>query len=435
VNKVLAPLRDGVLGQRRFQIVFLTQSLVELADQFLIVALAWTVLSTADGAALGLVLACWATPRGIFLLFGGVLVDRVDRRALGAACGVGLAVVVGGIGLLVALHSVTLGELVAAAVVLGLLDGIRLPIGYSLIPLVVEKSDVLDANRWSQLRLWATLTLGPAVGGVLTGFVGAGPALLVTGACYLLGSLFLLRLPALGVERAERTNLGQDFAAGLRVIGRNRQLRLLLPVFAVVNLFVLGITSVGVPLLVKHGLGASATGLGVVSGSFGVGLMLGTAIMPRFPTRLTSTMAGLFCLFVLSDGFLAATGLSPSIAVACVLFGLSGFFLGPASASYQAILQTSTPQEYLGRVTSMSRATSFGLEPLSAGLTGVVSRTVAVGWVIVVGGLAAVAVDVTAALRGRALDREALSDNDIPIGDIPIGELSVPADPETEPAG
>jgi DHA3 family macrolide efflux protein-like MFS transporter len=405
VHKLLAPLARSVLAQRRFQVVFVAQSLVELADQILMVAIAWAVLSSADGAALGLVLACWAIPRGLFLLFGGVLADRVDRRALGAACGVGLAVIIGCLGVLAMVGSVPLGLWVSAAVLLGLLDGVRLPIGYSLIPLVVAKSDVLDANRWSQLRLWATLTLGPAAGGVLTGFSGAGTALLTTAGCYLLGGVLLLRLPPLGIERTERTNLGQDFAAGFRLIVRNPRLRLLLPVFTAVNLFILGITSVGVPLLVKQGLGASATGLGVVTGSFGIGLMVGTALMRMLPDRLTSTMAGLFCLFVLSDGFLAATGLSSSVPMACVLFALSGFFLGPASATYQAILQTSTPPEYLGRVTSMTRAASFGLEPLSAGLTGVVSRVVAVGWVIFVGGLAAVAIDVSAMLRGRALDR------------------------------
>jgi MFS family permease len=399
-------LAGSVLTQRRFRVVFVAQSLVELADQFLVVAIAWAVLSGASGGALGLVLACWATPRGVFLLFGGALADRVDRRVLATVCGVALAVLIGAVGVLFLVRSsVPLGVWVVVAVLLGLLDGVRLPIGYSLIPLVVDEKDVLDANRWSQLRLWGTLTLGPAIGGVLTGFVGAGVALLVTGAGYLFGGLVLLRLPALGVQRAERTTIGTDIVDGLRVIGRNPKLRLLLPVFAAVNLFVLGITSVGVPLLVKQGLHASATGLGVVTGAFGVGLMIGTAVMSKLPNWSTDTMGGLFVLFVLSDGFLAATGASPAVWVACVLFGLSGFFLGPASASYQAILQTSTPKEYLGRVTSMSRAMSFGLEPLSAALTGVVSRVVAIGWVIVVGGAAAVSIDVSATIRGRRLDR------------------------------
>jgi MFS family permease len=399
------PRRGSVLRQPRFQRVFAAQTLVEVADQFLTVAVAWAVLGHGGGAVLGLVLACWAIPRGVFLLFGGVLSDRVDRRVLAVGCGIGLAVLTGALGLLDLGGGVPVGVWVPAAIALGLLDGIRLPIGYSLIPLVVAESDVLDANRWSQLRLWATVTLGPALGGVLTGFAGAPAALLVTGACYLLGGLVLLLLPTLGVERTERTSLAGDFAAGLRLVRDNRRLRLLLPVFAAVNLFVLGVTSVGVPLLVQQGLHASASALGFVTGAFGLGLMLGTLALPRLPKPLTTTVAGLFVLFVLSDGCLAITGLAPSVWVACLLFGLSGLFLGPASTCYQTILQTATPKEYLGRVTSTSRAISFGLEPVSVALVGGVSKVAAIRWIILAGGLAATAIDVVATLRGRALDR------------------------------
>ena len=44
-----------------------------------LVALAWAVLATSGAPALGLVLLAWSGPRGVFLLVGGVLVDREDR--------------------------------------------------------------------------------------------------------------------------------------------------------------------------------------------------------------------------------------------------------------------------------------------------------------------------------------------------------------------
>lgn len=398
----------SVVWHRPFRSVFIAQSFAELADQLLIVAMAWAVLSTEGGGTLGLVLAFWATPRGLFLLFGGVIVDRVDRRVLGAACGTVLALLVALLAALVSAGSVPVWLWLTIAVGLGLLDGVRLPIGYSLIPLVVAESEILDANRWSQLRLWATLTAGPAAGGVLTGLLGPAAALLITAGSYLLGGVLLLSLPPLTVERGEATNIRQDLVAGFRLIQRNAKLRLLLPVFAAVNLFVLGITAVGIPVLVKETLAASAQSLGFVTASFGVGLIIGTAALLRLPKWFTSTMAGLFCLFALSDAFLAATGLAPSVLVACVLFGLSGLFIGPASAIYQSTLQTATPQAYLGRVTSMSRAVSFGLEPVSAGLIGATTQVLSAGVVIAVGGSAAALIDVWASLRGRRLDRTAV---------------------------
>jgi transmembrane secretion effector len=196
----------------------------------------------------------------------------------------------------------------------------------------------------------------------------------------------------------------QDLAAGFRLIRHERTLRLLLPVFAAVNLFVLGILAVGVPTVVKEALLGDAKALGLVTGSFGVGLMMGTALMNRLPSFLTTTLAGLFTLFALSDGFLGLTGLAPTVPFAGVTLAISGFFIGPASAVYQSVIQTTTPPEFLGRVTSASRAISFGLEPASASLVGAATNLVSAAAVVAVGGLAATCIDVSAILRGRRLD-------------------------------
>lgn len=403
--RVPPAVRDCVVWRRPFFDVFVAQFLTELADQLFLISVTWALLGQQSGTRLGVVLTAWAVPRGLFLLFGGVIIDRTERRALGIAAATGIAIVVFVLAAATATHHATLALWIGAAITLGLLDGVRIPIGYSLIPLVVPERDVLDANRWSQLRLWATLMLGPALGGVLVGFTGVTTSLVVIGTCYLCGGLTLIRLPRLAVDREDHDSVIRDLAAGFRLIRRQRTLRLLLPVFAAVNLFVLGVVAVGIPTLVKTGLHGDAKALGLMTGSFGVGLMLGTVLMRKLPGFLTGTLGGLFVLFALSDGFLALTGLAPALPAAAVTFALSGFFIGPASATYQSILQTTTPPEYLGRVISTSRAISFGLEPASASLVGFATRLASAAVVVVVGGFAATCIDVAAAIRGRMLDR------------------------------
>jgi hypothetical protein len=133
--------------------------------------------------------------------------------------------------------------------------------------------------------------------------------------------------------------------------------------------------------------------------------VLGTAAMSRLPAALTDSLRGLFTLFVLSDVALAVTGLAPNLGLACVaLFG-SGLFIGPAATLYQAVIQTSTPEAYLGRVSGITRAVSFGLEPVSAAMVGVSSKLVASGTILLGGGLVAAAIDLFALLRGAVLDR------------------------------
>lgn len=118
----------------------------------LLVALSWAVLTTSGGPALGLVLLAWSGPRGVFLLVGGVFVDRGDRRLIGASAGAGLAGVVVLLAAAWGTDHASLALWLAVAPVLGFLDGVRLPIGYALIPLLVAESEVVEANRWSQLR-------------------------------------------------------------------------------------------------------------------------------------------------------------------------------------------------------------------------------------------------------------------------------------------
>jgi MFS transporter, DHA3 family, macrolide efflux protein len=373
------------------------------------VALAWAVLATSGGSALGLVLMAWAGPRGGLLLLGGALVDRGDRRLTGAAGSGGLATTVALLcGASVAGFG-SVGLWLAAAPLLGFLDAVRLPIGYAVIPLVVEESEIVEANRWSQLRLWTAMTLGPALGGALVAALGVAGAFGTIAMLYGLGGAILLAAPPLVVSRTDSSSVWRDLVAGVRLVRRHERLRLMLPVFAAVNLCVLGLNVVGIPLFVREGLDGSAGDLGVVVGAFGAGLMAGTLALGLLPRWLTSSMAGLFALFALSDLWLALVGVARSVALAAAFTFLSGFWIGPASTLFQSILQTTTPIAYLGRVAGMSRAISFGFEPVSAALVGQLSKLLSSGALLVAGGLAATGIDLFAIRRGRSIDRRASS--------------------------
>jgi MFS family permease len=396
-----AGLELRVVRAPPFRHAFVAQSFAELSDQIFLVALAWGVLHTTHGFGLGLVLTAWAAPRGAFLLFGGVIVDRSDSRLLAAGVGGALALLDGALALLFLLHATPLAVWLAAGVLLGLLDGLRLPIGYSIIPLVVPDADITTANRWSQLRLWGTLLLGPAVGGLVTALTGPAGGFVTTAALYAAGAGVMLRLPALRAPRDEELRgVMHELAAGLKFIRGHPKLRLILPVFAVANLFVLGLTSVGIPVYVKTDLGAGAQALGALSASFGAGLVTGTIAMGRFPRWFHESIAGLFALFAFSDAALGAVGLAHSLILACIAYALSGFFIGPASTLYQATLQSTTPARYLGRVSGVARAISFGLEPVSATMIGAASRAISAATTLTLGGLAATCADLYAATRG-----------------------------------
>src|SRR3954451_13230662 len=72
----------GVLRQREFRLVFLAQGVSVLGDRMVAVALAFAVLELGGSpTAVGLVLASRMLPLVGTLLAGGVVADRVSRRA------------------------------------------------------------------------------------------------------------------------------------------------------------------------------------------------------------------------------------------------------------------------------------------------------------------------------------------------------------------
>jgi MFS transporter, DHA3 family, macrolide efflux protein len=392
------PLRRN----RNFHITFWAQACTDYCDQFLVVALTWGALHRLGGADLGLVLASWALPRGALLLLSGVFVDRWDRRAVAVAVSIGLACLSLAAAAVSGLHEVLAWMAVAAAI--GVLDAFRLPVGASVLPMVVPQEHLVSANRWAGVREWSALTGGPALGGVLVATAGVAGTFAVTAFVY--GASFVLMTfapPLRPRDDDEPTRVLADLKSGFKLVAGHRRLRVLLPTFAVTNLFVIGLIGVAIPVFVKEVLHEGPASLGFLSASFGAGLMAGTIGCNKLPAIWRDSQVRVFMLFALSDLMLALVGLAPDVGVACALYFLSGLAAGPPATFYRTLLQTLPPPEFLGRVNALARATSFGLEPVSTTAIGAITARISAAIVLLAGGGAALCTD----LAGMWLSRGA----------------------------
>ena len=139
---LLAPL-----GIRDFRFVWVGESVSLLGDQFNTVALAWLVLGiTGSGFALGVILIASAIPRGLFMLIGGVLSDRISPRDLALASNILRAVLTTIVAGLVIGDRVELWQLAAVGVVFGTVDAVFLPAINTLVPRLVPAERLAAAN-------------------------------------------------------------------------------------------------------------------------------------------------------------------------------------------------------------------------------------------------------------------------------------------------
>ncbi len=395
---------SGLRGNRNFHITFWAQACTDYCDQFLAVTLTWGALHELGGTALGIILACWTIPRGAMLLLSGVFVDRWDRRTIA----VGVSAALGGLALAAAavsrIHE--LAAWAAVAVVIGVLDAFRMPVGASILPMVVAEEHLVSANKWASLREWSAATVGPAIGGVLVAVAGVAGAFIVAAGLYVVSSLLMIFAPRMKARAEdEKTRVLADLKSGFQMIASHPRLRVLLPTFAVTNLFILGLIGVAVPLFVKNVLHAGPAGLGFLSGSFAAGVMAGTLVCNKLPARWQESQMSVFGMFALSDVLLALVGAAPVLAVACVLYFLSGLAGGPPATFYRTMLQTLPPKEYLGRVNALARAMSFGLEPVSTTAVGALSARIGGSVLLLAGGGCATCVDLFGVLLSRRAAR------------------------------
>ena len=242
----------------------------------------------------------------------------------------------------------------------------------ALVPSLVSPQSLPAANARIELARTVAFASGPALGGMLVGWVGAAPAFGCAAALSVVAVALLSGIYEPSRKPAPRRHPLQEIREGAAFVLHHALLR---PVF--VTQFIFNIASflvlaVFVPYAVRH-LGLSAFGIGTTLAMYGIGMMMGALLATRVMKRLAfGTVIGLGPV----TGFAAAAVLALTTAIASPLLAGLGFFLlgaGPILwvISTTTLRQSVTPPSLLGRVSAIN-IMSYGARPIGAGLGAVV---------------------------------------------------------------
>ena len=136
-----------VFGSAAFRKLWGALTLSLVGDLFSYVAMAWLVLQlTGSSFALGTVLLVQAVPRGLLMLVGGALVDRLSARfAMLASMGLRV-LLVGSLAGLVLAGQVQLWEVYVASAVFGIVDAFFMPAQRTILPRIVADNQLEPGN-------------------------------------------------------------------------------------------------------------------------------------------------------------------------------------------------------------------------------------------------------------------------------------------------
>jgi len=402
-----------------FRMVWFGEGISLTGDAFQTVALSWLVLGlTGSGLALGAILIATAIPRGVFMLLGGVLADRISPRDLALGSNVLRAVLTTIVAGLVIDGGVQIWHLALVGVAFGTVDAVFLPAINTLVPRLVPITRLAAANAVMEGTRQLVGTIGPAVAGFAVAVIGVGPAFVADALSFAIAALALWYVrsgatagqpvdpggPTSGAGRPTvevqhdpaRPSLAAALIEGARSVIGDPAMRSIVIIATAANLAFTGPTTVGLPWLVLIHFGGDALALGLVFSAFAAGSLAGVILAGSLPRPRRFGWLVLSFLLAMGVG-LGAIGLAPGASAIALISVVIGTMNGYVNVVIIAWVQEKTDPRMLGRTMSFLMLGSVVSAPLSIALAAVSVDTNATamflvaGTLVVVSGLVAIA--------------------------------------------
>jgi MFS family permease len=384
--KLLGPLRE-----RDFALLWTGMTVSLLGDGIYLVAVAWQVYDLSnDPAALSLVGLSWTIGMVAFLLTGGVVSDRVERRRVMIGADLVRAAVLLAIGILSVAGVLEIWHLVALVVLFGAGEAFFGPAFGAILPDVVPGEQLVQANALDQLvRQSAARLVGPALGGFVVAALGAGTAFLVDAATFVVSAACIsaLRVRSLpqtdGRERSARAELRE----GIVFVRSQPWLWATLIAASVSLLMFLGPLEVLLPFVVRNDLDAGAGAFGAILAAAGAGSVVTSLLLSQrgLPRRYLTFMYAVWSIGTLP---LIGYALGNAVWQLMALAVIYGACMSAGMVVWATLMQTRVPPGLRGRVHSLDWFVSIGLTPVSFALTGPVSNTIGVDATLIAAGVA-----------------------------------------------
>ena len=398
VRAIFAALSIG--NYRKF---FIGQAFSLLGTWIQSVAIAWLVLEiTGSAASIGFAVALQFLPVLIFGPYGGVLVDRTDKRKLliktQALSGVQA--------LLLAVMVLTHNENIALVLVLSLFLGciyvLDMPARSAFIREMVPSDLVRNAVSLNSVVVNGARVIGPALAGVMIATIGLGWCFAANAASFIgvITAYALMKtselIPVEPVVRAP----GQ-LREGLRYVFANPNLRVPLIMMAVVGTLTYEFNVV-LPAFASETFSSGAQSLGWLSAAMGLGAVFGGLWSATRPTSGISVIALAAVCFGIA---VAGTALMPNVLWACVaLIPVGAASIWFMSAGNSAVQLHAEPH-MRGRVMSLWTVAFIGSTPVGAPIVGWVAETAGPRWALGLGAAAAVAAGIYGAKWAMRMHR------------------------------
>lgn len=413
------------LFTKNFTLLILGQ-LTSLFGNFILkLALSMYVLEMTGSAAIFAgILSAATIPTILLSPLGGILADRADRRNIMVALDV-----LNGVSVLCTALFLSEGNAIVAITILlvifSVLGAFETPTVQACIPTMLQGDNIMKGNAVVNQVASLSYLIAPMLGGVLYSMLGLKPVMYASVVCFFITALFECFIK-LGCQSTQSKDgvlsiIKQDFLLSMRYILKeqtNISKMLLLTAFS--RFFVMGITIVGLPYIVRTLLGLNARYYGGAESALAVATILGSIIAGLLAEKLKihklSILLASLGIFIIPAGIVFFLPINAILRYVVTIISFCGMqvVISIFSIFAVSIIQQRTPNHLIGKVMAYTSTITLCVQPIGQIVYGFLfdrfSSTVYL--VLIPTGIIVCIVGLSAAGFFRKMEKEQLEDSE-----------------------
>ena len=348
-------------------------------------ALGWLILvRTNSPFLLGLNGFLGSAPSLVFSLPGGAIADRMNRRKLMIVTQTAMMLLALILAALTSFRVIKIGEILTISFLAGLASALNNPAYQALVPDLVEREDLVNAIALNSAQFNMSRTVGPTLAGLALGSLGAAGCFYLNTVSFLALIIALLAITVPPHPVQEGPTVWGAMLEGLRFVGRNRPIIILLSVPSFLSLLGLPFIIL-MPVFARDLLRVGASGLGYLMGGAGLGAVVAALTLA---TRNNAEHKGRFILGSATVFSLALILLARAHSFwwAFFLLVVLGVTMVGTLTLTNTTLQVISPPEMRGRIMSLYNLSLLGLAPLGSLQAGAVAQVLGTRFAVALGG-------------------------------------------------
>ncbi|MGO9641114.1 MAG: MFS transporter [Candidatus Acidiferrales bacterium] len=379
------------LRHRNFQLFLSGQMISVIGTWMQTVAQSWLVYRmTGSSLLLGVVGFTSQFPVFVIAPIGGLVADRWKRQKVVIGTQTASMILAFVLAVLTLTHELKVWEILILAALLGVVNGIDIPVRQAFLIEMVRREDLMNAIALNSSMFNGARIVGPAIAGILVATIGEGWCFFANAVSYIavIIGLFLMRIERPS-ELERKESVIENLVEGFRFAHETAPIWALLLLIGLASLVGMPF-SVLMPIFAGRILHGGAQALGWLMGATGVGALFGALTLAtrtgvRGLARWVAVSAGAFGASLVIFGYSRWYWLSLAILVP------TGYAMMLQMACTNTLIQAMAPDRLRGRLMALYTMMMAGMSPFGALFAGAFASRLGAPFTVALGGAACLA--------------------------------------------